>query len=413
MLFGDMLSQAHLDHDAGPPWRDDLRLISAVSRQLARTDVAPGATAAGARPRALPAPRITAVVLTCDEQETIGPCLRAVANDVDEVLIIDSGSTDRTLEIAGRQPVPTRIIHAPWQDDFAGQRNLAFDHVSEGWIVMIDADEVLDASSAGGIRRCLSLLDHVLPHTDLAVCPEIVDSGERGGVHTDLPRGLRADTALRFRGRIHERPYDAEGNAPPTVHAAWRFDHYGYRPEVIEAKRKYERHARILEFCRAEEPENPTWDFYQVRAELRDPLGPDRSRELFDLLTASLALAPPGSSDYAAQRREDTWALLCELALRFAGADEVSAFAALLEGADREAEATKGVAMMIGPGLAGMPMTEWKIRTPAGKEHIFDSEQEAREALPEYDEGSTIWKRRVHRGIANTTMSPRSWTQVV
>ncbi|MFJ8434007.1 hypothetical protein ACIQ9P_22165 [Kitasatospora sp. NPDC094019] len=68
--------------------------------------------------------------------------------------------------------------------------------------------------------------------------------------------------------------------------------------------------------------------------------------------------------------------------------------------------------MSIGPGLAGMPMEDWKIRTPKGKEYAFDTEAEARAALPEYDEGSTLWKRRVYRGILNTTMSPRGWQEV-
>ncbi|MEU6991135.1 hypothetical protein ABZ953_10825 [Streptomyces sp. NPDC046465] len=68
--------------------------------------------------------------------------------------------------------------------------------------------------------------------------------------------------------------------------------------------------------------------------------------------------------------------------------------------------------MSIGPGLAGMPAEEWKIRTGEGKEYAFDTEEEARDALPEYGEGSTLWKRKVYRGIANLTMSPDGWTQV-
>ncbi|WP_159393939.1 hypothetical protein [Streptomyces sp. NRRL F-5755] len=57
-------------------------------------------------------------------------------------------------------------------------------------------------------------------------------------------------------------------------------------------------------------------------------------------------------------------------------------------------------------------MNEWKIRTAAGKEYVFDTEEEARAALPEYGEGSTLWKRKVYRGIASTTMSPKGWIQV-
>ncbi|MEV0194457.1 hypothetical protein ACIPYS_39560 [Kitasatospora sp. NPDC089913] len=68
--------------------------------------------------------------------------------------------------------------------------------------------------------------------------------------------------------------------------------------------------------------------------------------------------------------------------------------------------------MSMGPGLAGMPMDEWKIRTPNGKEYAFDTEQEAREALHEYDPGSTLWKRKAYRGFAGISTSPRGWTQV-
>ncbi|MEU2788811.1 hypothetical protein [Streptomyces sp. NPDC007100] len=68
--------------------------------------------------------------------------------------------------------------------------------------------------------------------------------------------------------------------------------------------------------------------------------------------------------------------------------------------------------MVMGPGLAGMPMDEWKIRTAGGKEYVFDSEDEARAALPDYGEGGTLWKRRAYRGIANTTVSSTGWIDV-
>ncbi|KOT91078.1 hypothetical protein ADK86_24265 [Streptomyces sp. NRRL F-5755] len=340
MLLGDLLSQAHRDDDTDSPWRDELRLFNAVSRPLARMPAPSSVSAPGARSSALPQPRITAVILTCDEQERIGDCIRALAQDADEVIVIDSGSSDQTLDIVRNQAVPTQVVHAPWRDDFASQRNLAFDHIHDGWILMVDADEILDDSSAGTIRRSLALLDLLLPGTELAVCPQIQDTHDAGGLYTDLPRALRAQTALRYRGRIHERPYDPHGNAPHTVHSTSRFHHDGYRPEVIEAKHKLERHARILELCRAQEPENPKWIFYQVRAELRGPTSPARSRDLFDHLAASLTLCPQGSPDYIAERRQDTWALLCELALRFAGADEITTYTALLHEARREAEAT-------------------------------------------------------------------------
>ncbi|WP_162688775.1 MULTISPECIES: hypothetical protein [unclassified Streptomyces] len=68
--------------------------------------------------------------------------------------------------------------------------------------------------------------------------------------------------------------------------------------------------------------------------------------------------------------------------------------------------------MMLGPGLAAMPMPEWKVRTAKGKEYVADSEAEAREMAGEYGPGSSVWERQAYRGIALTTISSTGWYQV-
>ncbi|MEU2788807.1 glycosyltransferase [Streptomyces sp. NPDC007100] len=336
MRFGEVVVAAHGRDTATTPWDEDLRLVYDVSPHLA--DV----PAAGFPPSSstMPSPRITAVILTCDEEKRVGQCINALAADVDEVLVIDSGSRDSTLQVVRQSGVPTRVIESPWQKDFARQRNLAFDHVTDGWIVMVDADEELAPVSVGALRRCLTVLDLVLPDIDLAVCPEIADVDDQGGIYTDLPRALRSKTSLRYKGRIHERPYDQEGNCPLTARVSVRFTHHGYRPEVIEAKKKLQRHNDLLELCRNDEPHNSKWTYYHAREQLVEALTPTRARELFDLLSESLTHCPPGASDYVAERLEDSWALLCELALRFGGANEISHFAGLLRSVDRHVEAT-------------------------------------------------------------------------
>ncbi|MEV7601365.1 glycosyltransferase family 2 protein [Kitasatospora sp. NPDC089797] len=315
------------------PLRTDLALIAGMSPDLACRPL-PADTG---RRRA--APRITAVVLTHDEEHAIGACLDALTRDVDEVLVVDSGSSDRTLAVVAAHPLRTRVVHAPWQEDFARQRNLALDHVRDGWVLMVDADEVLDPGSAGTIRRAAALLDRLLPGTELAACPLIVDDHDPGGRYPDLPRLLRARTALRYRGRVHERPYDTGGNAPPTVHLTSLLRHHGYHPDVVSAKGKHERHSRLIALSLAEEPDNPKWAFYQARAELPGCTGPDAARSLFGRLAAATAPDGPAACDYTHERRQDTWALLCELALRFGGTDEIDTYTGLLEAGGRGAEA--------------------------------------------------------------------------
>ncbi|AUG76864.1 hypothetical protein CFP65_1999 [Kitasatospora sp. MMS16-BH015] len=337
MLVGDLLDQAHRHHDGEPA--ADLRLITSLSHALTRLPLSAD-WSSKTQHAPVPRTRITAVVLARDEQETIGRCIQALAGDVDEVLVIDSGSTDETVKTAERQEIPVRVVHAPWREDFALQRNVAFDHITEGWILMVDADEVLTPETRGTIRKSLTLLDRLLPGADLAVCPQVCDLHDPGGLYTDLPRAIRAASRLRYRGRVHERPYDPDGNAPETVHISSRFTHYGYQPQVMAAKHKLDRHARLLDLCIRDEPENPKWTFYRVRAELQHTTSPAQSKELFGQLETALAHCPPDGPHYLTERSQDSWAVLCELALRFGDTERVTAYADLLDHAGRDAEAT-------------------------------------------------------------------------
>ncbi|WP_030670011.1 glycosyltransferase [Streptomyces sp. NRRL B-1347] len=342
MRFAELMEQAgRSGPDGGGPLAADLRLITAVSRALHEAPVAPpgdwpSLTARYAR-EGRPPP-VTAVVLTRDEEASIGSCLHALEDEVDRVLLIDSGSTDRTLDIAADATDALTVLAAPWADDFAHHRNLAFAHVSAGWLIHVDADESLNAATSGRIRRALAVLDYLLPDTDLAVCPRVTDTDGRS--YPDLPRAVRAGTALRFRGRVHEHPYDIRGNAAPAVHVDVRFEHTGYEPAVIERKDKLAARERLVELCRSQEPDNPKWAFYQVRAALRAPTSPARSRELFTRLQSALSRCPTDAPDYARERVPDSWALLCELALRYGSEQDVHTYAARLDDAHRALEAT-------------------------------------------------------------------------
>ncbi|MBI2900369.1 MAG: glycosyltransferase family 2 protein [Planctomycetes bacterium] len=82
-------------------------------------------------------PRISATVICKNEEHNIEPCLRSVAW-CDEIVVVDSGSTDRTLEIAKR--FASRVISNPWPG-YIAQKNFALDQATGDWILSLDADE--------------------------------------------------------------------------------------------------------------------------------------------------------------------------------------------------------------------------------------------------------------------------------
>jgi glycosyltransferase involved in cell wall biosynthesis len=87
---------------------------------------------------------VTAIILTRDEAVNIGPCLRAMA-PVEDVVIVDSGSTDGTLERAREERPGVRVFEHPFLD-FGDQRNWALDHTGprHPWVLFVDADEFCD-----------------------------------------------------------------------------------------------------------------------------------------------------------------------------------------------------------------------------------------------------------------------------
>ncbi|MFF6777806.1 glycosyltransferase [Streptomyces sp. NPDC012637] len=358
MKFSAVLDHAWAE-DPGSPTAlgRDLRLVRAAAPELLALDVPASSyakLAASYRPdrqdrsarqdRSDRSPRsgeITAVVLTHNEEQVIGACLRALTDDCDRVLLVDSGSDDSTLRTAKAAVAHVEHVTRAWTDDFAAQRNAAFERVRPGgWLAHVDADETLSAESRGRLRAVLSVLDHALPGADLVVSPRILDTSRE--CHTNTRRVLRSHTALRFRGRVHERPYDAHGAEPPCVEVDVTFHHTGYEPEVIARKGKRERYARLIERCLAEEPSNPKWHFYAVRDGMvgRKP-GPDEARSLYGRLEEARALygARP-SSDYEKERLADSLVLQCELALGFGGGREIGELAPLLRDRGRLLEAS-------------------------------------------------------------------------
>ena len=91
--------------------------------------------------------KLTGVVITHNEEKNLARCLKSL-DFCDEVVVVDSGSTDRTAEIAER--LGARVVENPWEG-YAKQKNAAAEAASHEWILSIDADESLSEALEGEI----------------------------------------------------------------------------------------------------------------------------------------------------------------------------------------------------------------------------------------------------------------------
>lgn len=193
------------------------------------------------------APRLTAAMIVRDEAEYLGGCLESLRDLVDEVVIVDTGSTDGSQGLARRHGA--RVEEIRWRGDFAAARNAALEIATGDWILYIDADE-----RAHGARKNLD---------PLFAGPEIAALTVRfrpvsGFTRYREIRLFRNRPELRFRGVIHESHLPAlrelvTAEGLQVADSELALDHLGYdrpRPD------KHLRNLPLLEARLADEPDN-------------------------------------------------------------------------------------------------------------------------------------------------------------
>jgi tetratricopeptide (TPR) repeat protein len=191
-------------------------------------------------------------------------CLASVRGAVDEVVLVDTGSTDRTVALA--RAAGATVLERPWDDDFAAPRNLAIERATGDWVLVLDADERLAAGAGGVIRAALRrggfdlgfLRFHNASRGDAALV-EVANGTARAGEPYSLPRLMRRLPDLRFRGIVHENVNDwaaAHGNRIELLPAD--VVHLGYVRELQGSTAKRDRNLALLRRRLALEPEDVT-----------------------------------------------------------------------------------------------------------------------------------------------------------
>ncbi len=252
--------------------------------------------AAGARSGVEPVigqDRITLCMIVRDEARFLPGCLESVQDVVDDMVIVDTGSTDETVSIA--QAAGARVVRASWQDDFAAARNAALPYVDGGFLLVLDADERLAPGVGvrirGAVRNrqvdCWMLPLHNAS-TVHATPDDVLAGRDRMGGVTYLPRLLRRTPDLHWEGVVHENPRSwlaAPDRGIKTLDAP--IVHYGYASSVVEERDKIARNHALLEARCAAEPGLPDPRIYLAKG----LMGEKRFAEAFVHLQAAWDLA--------------------------------------------------------------------------------------------------------------------------
>ena len=165
---------------------------------------------------------ITIVILTKNEESNIVDVIKNAHKVSDKILIIDSGSTDKTVELA--ETNGAKVVYRAWDNDFAAQRNFALQHVETEWVLYLDADERINDELAASIKRAMQ-------SPEKAMYRFIRRNNAFG---RDFKYGVLApDSVVRMfpknlvvrQGKVHERPV---GNLPVKTLSGF-LKHYTYK----------------------------------------------------------------------------------------------------------------------------------------------------------------------------------------
>jgi glycosyltransferase involved in cell wall biosynthesis/predicted Zn-dependent protease len=198
-------------------------------------------------------PGISLCMIVKNEEKNLGDCLRSVADLVDEMIIVDTGSADRTKQIA--REFGARVFEFPWIDDFAAARNESLRRAGREWVFWMDADDRLDAANREAFRRAREQLSAAyFGYVMKCLC---LPGGSGVGTVVDHVRIFRNHPEIRWEFRIHEQILPSIRKLRGEV--TWTdvvVHHVGYQDAEIK-KRKRERDLRLLLRADAEKPDDP------------------------------------------------------------------------------------------------------------------------------------------------------------
>ena len=256
------------------------------------------------RARALSELKIVALAIAKNEEATIERWYKNVSKIAEKVIILDTGSTDKTVEIA--LSLGIEVFEYKFEEgtfSFAEARNKALDCVEldADWLIFTDVDEIISEGSIHYLLEQIEWVDYndAFAHVD-ALLMILRNRNDDGTIKTTSrnvnPRIIRLSGGRRYQfvGALHEQLArdDFENLVPPVVHATAEpifIDHYGYTKEAIERTHKAEQRIKLAQSLCEQNPKSLRYKEWLASAlsldgqfEAADKIRTDAKRQLLN-----------------------------------------------------------------------------------------------------------------------------------
>jgi tetratricopeptide (TPR) repeat protein len=231
---------------------------------------------------------VSACLMVKNEEELLGGCLESIRDWVDEIIVVDTGSTDRTVQIA--QSYGAKVFHQPWEGNFSKHRNYSMEQATCDWVFIIDADEQMYAEDIPDLLPFLE--DARIKAISLNVLNVYGDNEERQ-VFLLSPRLFRRDLNARYDGIVHNQVRLPDST--PALRTGVRLKHFGYDLSPEKMSEKVQRSRELLEKQLKEDPDNAfaMFNLAQLLRAGSDECPEESSPEIIRLASRAVELTHP------------------------------------------------------------------------------------------------------------------------
>ncbi|MGG0263136.1 glycosyltransferase [Bacillus mycoides] len=229
-------------------------------------------------------PTISLCMVVKNEEKNITTCLKSVKDIIDEIIIVDTGSIDKTVEIC--ETFNAKIFCIEWNNSFSDARNFGLKQAKGDWILWLDADEEMNLEDSKHLKKFIVQLkdEKVLSIHLINYIGEQKDAYQT--FHTTHTRLFKNNEGFRFIYNIHET-LNVEavlGKIQEIKRLPVKVYHYGYLDSEVLNKKKLERNLTLLKEELKKEKHSP-WIEYHIASEYYRE---KKYKEAFDYINKSI-----------------------------------------------------------------------------------------------------------------------------
>lgn len=214
--------------------------------------------------------KISAALIVKNESRCIERCLLSIIHAVDEIVIVDTGSTDDTVKIIQKlmdKYQEIKLYYFEWCNDFSAARNYSLSKVTGDWVLIMDADDYLN-SDPKEIKKIIKKFDRLNYPVALNIKYTMIEKNiPTKTIEQGILRIFPTKYNLKYEGKVHETISESLKRHPNQKIVSTHIELYtdGYDSELVDQSAKMKRNILLLNEMLEKDPENGLLLFYLAR----------------------------------------------------------------------------------------------------------------------------------------------------